>query len=192
MKAARSNAFRPGSSHITKKGNAVAASRDETETILLAANEQPQIAAVQISTAGHSPSNTPAEVATPFPPLKFSHGEKIWPATAANPVSTDPVSPACRNSAANQTASHPLSASKVKTRYPHFFPKIRPTLVAPILPLPLARMSTPLVRANQNPHGRDPRKKPMPSDSTLSIIPFGMGEEPEKGKEIHHPFWFWR
>ncbi len=187
-KDAASRACLPGSNHITRKGKDVAASKDETETILFTKKENPQIAAAQIRTAGDKPNSTPAEVATPLPPLKFSQGENTCPATAAIPVSTEVASPACRNSAANQTANHPFRASKRKTKYPHFFPRTRPTLVAPMLPLPFFWMSTPWQRAIQAPKGMDPIRNPAPKRKNLVVTLFGMGEEPPKGKEIPSGF----
>ena len=90
-------------------------------------------------------------------------------------VSTDPVSPACRNSAASHTANHPFSASRANTRYPHSFPRIRPTLVAPMLPEPWARMSTPQARASSKPQGIDPRRKPKSGQNQSCIRGRGSG-----------------
>ena len=50
---------------------------------------------------------------------------------------------------ATRTGSAPFAKSSRNTRMPKRRPKIRPTLVAPMLPLPWLKMSTPRERATR-------------------------------------------
>ena len=68
---------------------------------------------------------------------------------------------------ASMTATTPLTQSPNNVRMPAVFPMVRATLVAPILPLPLCRGSTPPYRrAMRSPKEREPSRyastsKPM-------------------------------
>src|SRR5215471_16006000 len=91
--------------------------------------------------------NTPSPVATPLPALNFNHTGKQCPMTAsaaaAATIHEVPSSPV--NHRATNTAAAPLNASSASVTMPAAFPALRETLVAPVPPLPIARMSAPLV-----------------------------------------------
>ena len=96
----------------------------------------------------------PAPVATPLPPRKPRNTGKICPknASTAQPTRRAPGRPAASwASAGNQpaisTGMAPLSRSSAKTIRPNLRPSTRPTLVAPMLPLPFSKMFTPRARA---------------------------------------------
>ena len=111
------------------------------------------------SRAGVRTRNTPNAVATPLPPRNRRNGEKQWPRMAAPPVAS-----ATRGSSAPRRAravgSAPLAASSTSTIRPGATPSTRATLVAPMLPLPRDRMSTPRARATTTPNGIAPAAKP--------------------------------
>ncbi len=62
---------------------------------------------------------------------------------------------------AHRHPSQPLKASIKRTKVPAFHPRLRNTLVAPMFPLPLERMSTPLCLATRKPVGIEPNKNPV-------------------------------
>ena len=122
----------------------------------------------ETTASGISPSRTPAEVATPFPPRKRSQTGKVWPRMQASPPAIPtsswygpPGLIAAAKAKAIRTAANPFKASRAKTRYPHRLPRTRSTLVAPIFPLPCFRMSIPRVRLMSNPFGQDPSRYPI-------------------------------
>ena len=85
------------------------------------------------------------------------NGEKQWPAVAAMPLRAA-VQGFWVRERASRTASRPLPTSKAQTSSPNLRPKTRATLVAPMLPLPTRRMSTPLLRATRTPKGTPPSR----------------------------------
>ena len=61
-----------------------------------------------------------------------------------------------RRDDAASTGNAPLEKSSTNTSTPKRRPSTRPTLVAPMLPLPWRRMSTPRKRATSQPNGTPP------------------------------------
>ena len=57
-----------------------------------------------------------------------------------------------------KTGRNPLSASPISTAIAKPRPSARATLVAPMLPLPTLRRSTPRARATMSPVGIDPTR----------------------------------
>ena len=76
----------------------------------------------------------------------------MWPTIADRPASAIGAagSPSRRPS---QTGTKPLAASPSSTAIAHPLPRARATLVAPMLPLPTARRSTPLRAGDQHAEG---------------------------------------
>ena len=96
----------------------------------------------------------PMAVATPFPPLNFSQTGKRWPRKAPNAETTAISGP---NSAPANAANAPfnMSAKRVAAAIP-FFP-VRRTLVAPMLPDPMSRISpSPDNLVKTRPNGTEP------------------------------------
>src|SRR5690606_23565383 len=58
--------------------------------------------------------------------------------------------------ATSVTATNPLQKSRKKTPNPNLRPSTRPTLVAPILPLPCSRISIPFHFPTNSPNGTEP------------------------------------
>ena len=109
-------------------------------------------------------TNAPNPVATPLPPRKFSQMGNMWPATANNAAKAAPntnsgdeagivsrhgmrpidVCPRIEEfkSAPHTTAIDPFSASSNRVKIPRPG-DLRATLVAPMLPLPVRRTSSP-------------------------------------------------
>src|SRR6266545_4778970 len=89
---------------------------------------------------------TPRPVATPLPPLNFNHTGKQCPTTAraAAAATTQEVPASPVNHRATNTAAAPFNASSARVTTPATFPALRETLVAPVPPLPVLRMSAPL------------------------------------------------
>ena len=118
--------------------------------------------------------NIPADVATPFPPLNFRKGLYIWPKTKARQVKAycnDIISwfsLSIINILFKYRGRKPFerSINKVKAAK-DLFPVLN-TLVAPIFPEPIFRMSPyPAIMETNNPKGIDPIKKP-------NIIRYGL------------------
>jgi hypothetical protein len=107
------------------------------------------------SVSGAAASSAPKPVAMPLPPLKPIIGEKVCPRIAATPTRIASTSPAPAR-VASQVGRKPFSASSISTVRPTFAPSTRNTFVAPMLPLPTLRMSTPRSRAAQYPNGSAP------------------------------------
>ena len=66
---------------LTMIGNAMAATMDASETYRVVSNTTTQTKKTSGTANGMSPMSAPAEVATPFPPLKRSQTGNEWPAT---------------------------------------------------------------------------------------------------------------
>src|ERR1700732_4175721 len=134
-----------------------------------------KIASATKMALGNKTQNTPSAVATPLPPLKRSQTGNTWPITAKSAaqdikrkVKTQGnatklpqrlyLEPARR--AANQTAKAPLMASSANVAIPSPFAPERATLVAPMLPLPVWRISSPRkTRTSTYPKGIEPNRK---------------------------------
>ena len=112
-------------------------------------------AATPSPASGSSTAMTPKLVATPLPPRNPRKGLKLCPTTAATPHSAATGSSRCR-ARAMTTASTPLRMSKIATASAGPLPSERSTLVAPLLPLPTCRISTPRERATQAAAGTAP------------------------------------
>src|SRR5487761_906553 len=97
------------------------------------------VAIVARATGKLKARRTPAEVATPLPPLKPSHTGKRWPSTAAIAATAANSGPKPR---ATATATAPLPASRMSVAAANPLRPVRSTLVAPILPEPI-RLTSP-------------------------------------------------
>ena len=105
------------------------------------------------------PSNMPALVLTPLPPLNFSQMGQLWPATAAMPHARSSQLGAPETSSGKQNAgTKPLTASRTNAATPQLLPTHRNTFVAPMLPEPTFCRSMPFRRAMSNPLGIDPNR----------------------------------
>src|SRR3954470_18077640 len=105
-----------------------------------------------------SPHRTPIAVAMPLPPLKRSHTGKLCPSTAPSPAATPMIGP---NIAQAITATKPFSASRIKVAAARPLLPVRSTLVAPMLPDPMVRMSPrPAARVRTSPNGIEPSRYP--------------------------------
>jgi hypothetical protein len=99
----------------------------------------------------------PAPVATPLPPRKRSHTGYMCPSTATTAHSAgsglcgSTQRPSC-------AAAMPLPKSSTKAKRPATRPTLRITLVAPTLPLPTVRTSTPRARATRKLNGIEPSR----------------------------------
>ena len=78
-----------------------------------------------------------------------------WPATAAKPAAISPVGVSVIY-LARRTAITPLSTSATSTIAPYLAPRVRRTLVVPILPLPNSRISIPRSFPMTIPEGIEP------------------------------------
>ena len=102
--------------------------------------------------------------ATPLPPRNPRKHEKQWPSRAPTKpaawVSKEgaPWVAQATSRAGSQAPAAPLSASRAKTRFPGPLPMTRLTLVAPGLPDPADRMSTPWRRATITAKLTDPMR----------------------------------
>ena len=132
---------------------------------------------------GAIPSNMPAPVPTPFPPLKPAKTVQICPATAASPATickltgcqATPMAPML---SIQTTAIKPLAISTSNTTSPTFQPRILIAFVAPALPLPYWRISMPL---NSLPATILVGNDPIRYDSRIIAIRWS----------IAHLFWFY-
>ena len=106
---------------------------------------------------GHDrPHITPSVVAMPLPPLKASHTGNMWPSTAPAAAPTAASSPTW---AAINTGTAPFKASSSKVPAASPLPPVRNTLVAPIFPEPIVRMSpNPAARVSSRPNGIEPSR----------------------------------
>ena len=109
----------------------------------------------------------PKKVATPFPPLNFSHIGKICPRKTSNADN-------CNNSGKNClviiTAIYPLRISRIRVAMAKYlFPVLR-TLVAPMFPDPTSLISLPLkALVKIKPKGIDPQKYEKTPTKKISI-----------------------
>ena len=141
-----------------KIGSPAAAASDARETIRQRHAAAAKMASDPRSTGGASAANAPAAVATPFPPRNFANGEKMCPEIAARATAACTAG-ARPNRRATMTGKAPFAASSRSVTTPSRMPTARATLVAPMLPLPAARTSTPAQRPSHRPLGIDPRPK---------------------------------
>ena len=103
-----------------------------------------------------SPRRMPSPVATPFPPLKRSQTGNRCPTSTPSAATTAISGPQC---AAIRTAAAPLPPSSRRVSAASGFEPVRSTLVAPILPDPISRMSPcPTSRVRISPKGIDPSR----------------------------------
>jgi len=106
---------------------------------------------------GTAARSTPSDVATPLPPLNLSQMGKQWPIIAPRPNVSALVGSAYKPSM--NMGSAPLAASSRSVARASFLLPVRRTLVAPILPEPMARKSvSPKMRVRINPNGTDPAR----------------------------------
>ena len=103
-------------------------------------------------------SSTPTVVATPLPPLNFSHTGKLCPMTAQNPAASMALGSGMTNQVM-PTAIAPLPESSSKVKNAASLLPVRSTLVAPMLPEPIWRRSpNPNSLAMTMPNGTAPNK----------------------------------
>jgi len=112
---------------------------------------------------------TASDVATPLPPLKFSHTGKIWPSTAVMPTNASATG-SSQNHPATNIAKAPFPASNNKVHRATNLPAFLKTLVAPILPDPKLLISPwPENFVNKIPKGMDPRKYENTNKNIVNI-----------------------
>ena len=100
--------------------------------------------------------SVPSLVATPLPPLNFSHTGNWWPRIAAPPAITVRSSLTRR---AISTATAPLPPSSSSVASARSLRPVRSTLVAPMLPEPMLRMSPrPASLVSSRPKGIEPSR----------------------------------
>lgn len=140
---------RPPNTVITETGKAIAALIEARLTYLNIKKIRMNTPRLIRQANGCAARITPNKVAIPFPPLKPAKTGKMCPITAATPntiwrstncevpVGASEIKPAIT------TASHPLRMSRNSTINPALLPSTRKVLVAPALPLPNSRTSTP-------------------------------------------------
>jgi hypothetical protein len=107
------------------RGNAAAAAIEATETYRVSQKVSIQIATPTSAAIGANPKSAPAEVATPFPPLKRSHTGKECPSTldiaATIPNISGEFHSGCTRVAIKIdifTEPKPFKKSAAKTGYP--------------------------------------------------------------------------
>ncbi len=110
------------------------------------------------------------KVATAFPPLNFKNTGKAWPAMTASAARLVHDGELSVSLAASQTARKPLAISSASVATPAARPLVRSTLVAPVLPLPESRTSSPLVNfTSRYPKGIAPRRYAMTRERSPGI-----------------------
>src|SRR5579863_5826551 len=98
-----------------------------------APRSQPATAAIP---AGHESAKiAPNDVATPFPPLNESHGEKQWPSTAAA-ATIAARRRSCSVAITSAGGKMPFAASSKSTATAPRLPNARRAFIAPMFPLP--------------------------------------------------------
>ena len=107
--------------------------------------------------SGTRPMRAPAPTATPFPPLKPVQTGKTWPMMASAAAAMGHHDPPTSHSAMS-TAAAPLAISSTMTVMPAVRPSVRKTLVAPRLPLPSFRRSTPWTFPARSAKGMEPSR----------------------------------
>ena len=100
--------------------------------------------------------STPKYVATPFPPLNFSHIGKTWPRKT---VREHNIIKSGNKFIQIITGTYPFNASKIRViPAKYLFPDLK-TLVAPILPDPIFLISVLIkILVKRRPKGIDPLK----------------------------------
>ena len=160
-------------------GSESAARIEPRDTYFVAASTTANRTAAIATGNGASPASIPAPVATPFPPFHDSKNTRpqtvnTWPSMAAVPASVatqaatnsgrEPRTPDWRTAstsascATSVTATKPLAKSSRNTSRPGPLPSTRIAFVAPALPLPCWRRSTPLIRATTRLQGTAPSR----------------------------------
>ena len=134
----------------TKTGNNIAAAIEPTETILvIIININAKIKHIN-PIFQLTKSNTPSDVATPFPPLNPKNTGKVCPtidAIAANCTNTSlfsylnifPINTAKR------IATIPFKISQTRVSNATFFPAVLKAFVLPAFPLPFSLKSKPAI-----------------------------------------------
>jgi len=123
----------------------------------LAAATAAQTAAAIAPTGQDRARMMPNPVATPLPPRKCSQTGKQWPMIAATAATGAAGAPS--NQCTSSTAATPLAASSSSVAAASPLWPVRRTLVAPILPEPIARMSPrPAARVSSRPNGIEPSR----------------------------------
>lgn len=155
---------------IAKSGKLIAARMEAKEIILLAINVSSQTITVSNKINLNPgifmdrPKRTPSVVATPFPPLKFKKTVQLWPQILLIPAISKITSEETANLPekilpSSITGRNPFIISRISTVTPQPLPKRRKALVAPTLPEPNLRISTPLmIRPNKYAVGIEPTK----------------------------------
>src|ERR1043166_8868073 len=111
------------------------------------------------------PRKAPSPVATPLPPLNRKKTEKQCPAMAAKAAVPITAGLLWLSREAIATDAQPFPASRISVAAPATYPADRRTLVAPVFPLPVKRISLPrLQRYIKNPKGIEPSKYPLRSE----------------------------
>ncbi len=159
-----SAATKTASTAVPGVASSNAASGASAKAINAAADEMRTISATASQTAhattptGHAAaSSRPSPVATPLPPRKRSQTGNTWPTTAPAPANSAASGPISRSMISTGSAPLPASSSSVAAARP--LRPVRSTLVAPILPEPIARRSpAPASRVSSSPNGIDPSK----------------------------------
>jgi len=137
-------------------GRKMKASMEDRETILVI-KKVTKNGTISIKiTRGFKARIKPSVDATPFPPLKERNIEKSCPTT--------PKKPAKKSSVVDKpryfpiiTGINPFDTSRIPDTRPNFKPRTLETLVAPMFPLPIFLISTPLITLTSiNPNGMLP------------------------------------
>jgi hypothetical protein len=102
------------------------------------------------------PHSTPIVVAMPLPPLNFSQTGNMWPSTAPTAAATAGTGPSRPHT---MTATKPFSPSSSRVAAASVLLPVRSTLVAPMLPEPILRMSPmPAAWVRIRPNGIEPSR----------------------------------
>ena len=108
---------------------------------------------------GNRPKKTPADVATPLPPLKLRKIVHMCPAMAQTATAIRTPALSLKKWRATSTGAMPLAKSSANASLPSAAPQVRVTFVAPGLPEPCWRRSIPLqILAMIQLNGIDPIK----------------------------------
>ena len=134
-----------GGSDPNRNANAASAAlptMEPSETYRVAAVTPAKTISAPAVARGAMGRNAPAPVAAPLPPRKRSQIGCMWPSTATTAATLGNTNPPTV-SRATHVAADPFAKSRTKAMTPAPLPTLRRTLVAPTLPLPTARTSTP-------------------------------------------------
>ena len=156
--AIRMGSGKPPSIRTTK--GKTAAARTEASDANRNTPSTPAKMTVHRSTAmGEMARKAPKPVATPLPPRNFRKTGKQCPAITSTTASAIGCAEPEVSRSATRTARKPLPASSKKVDAAVRNPAARKTLVAPILPLPVERMSwPPRSRYSRYPNGMEPSR----------------------------------